>query len=210
MKIAISGLSGCGNTTAVRNVSKHLKIPAVNYTFRNLAQESNLTLAEIQQLALKNSAVDYLIDYKIISITKKSKNCVVGSRLAAWIVANADLRVWLHASLKERAKRIHAREKNKTLRQVHLETAKRDSENITRYKKYYGLDITKEKTELDLIVNTQRLTAEQVAALIIAAAKLAIKNKLKRENPFTKLIKNTIAKKLIKKLKKNRWINLKK
>lgn len=199
MKIAISGLSGCGNTTAVKNVAKLLKIPAVNYTFRNLAADSGRTLEDIQELALKDRTIDYLVDRKIISIFEKNKNCVVGTRLAAWLVQDADLRVWLHASPQERAKRIHVREKHKSLHQVRLETARRDAENIARYKEYYKLDITKERMELDLIVNTERLTAEQTAALIVAAAKLAVKNKLKRQNPVSKQIKTIISRNLSKK-----------
>lgn len=196
MKIAISGLSGCGNTTAVANVSKILKIPAINYTFRNLAADSNLTLEDIQQLAMKDKTIDYLVDSKIISIFEKNKNCVVGTRLASWLVPDADLRVWLHASPNERAKRIHAREKHKTLHQVRMETNRRDAENIARYKEYYKIDITKERMELDLVVNTERLTPGQVAALIVAAAKLATSNNLKRENPLSKQIKTIIARNL--------------
>src|SRR3989344_4320937 len=196
MKIAISGLSGCGNTTAVTNVSKILKIPAVNYTFRNLANDSGLTLEEIQKLALKDKIIDYLVDRKIISIFQKSKNCVVGTRLAAWLMPYADLRVWLHASLQERSKRIHAREKNKSIHQVRMETNRRDAENIARYKEYYKLDIAKQRMELDLVVNTERLTPGQVAALIVAAAKLAASNNLKRQNAHSKRIKTIIARNL--------------
>ena len=198
MKIAISGLSGCGNTTAVKNVAKLLKIPAINYTFRNLAQDSNLSLDELQQLALRDKTIDYLVDNTIISIFEKNTNCVVGSRLAAWLVPDADLRVWLHASPQERARRIQLREENKSQHQVRMETNRRDAENIARYKEYYGIDITKERMELDLVVNTERLTQDQVAALIVAAAKLAAANGLKRENPLSKRIKTIILRNLSK------------
>ena len=39
MRIAISGKSGCGNTTVTRLVSEALGFEMINFTFRSLAEE---------------------------------------------------------------------------------------------------------------------------------------------------------------------------
>ena len=39
LRIAISGLSGCGNTTVSKKLSEMLGVRMINYTFRNLAEE---------------------------------------------------------------------------------------------------------------------------------------------------------------------------
>ncbi len=193
MKIAISGLSGCGNTTACTNVGKALNLASVNYTFRNVAHELNIPLKEFQLLVGKNPEIDYVLDSKLIKLAEKEQNCIVGTRLAGWLI-DADLTVWLHASLETRAQRIGKRE-DKPLAQLIKETKLRDKQNIDRYKKVYGIN-TMDHDHFDLVVNTERLSPEQVAALIVAAAKLAEKNWQRVKNPYPEKIKRIIGRKL--------------
>ena len=47
LRIAISGKSGCGNTTVSTLLSQKLGIKLINYTFRQLAAEKGLTLAQV-------------------------------------------------------------------------------------------------------------------------------------------------------------------
>ena len=62
MKIAISGLSGCGNTTTSTVLSKKLGFPLVNFTFRNLAKEKGMSLEELSEKAKYNSDIDKELD----------------------------------------------------------------------------------------------------------------------------------------------------
>ncbi len=193
MKIAISGLSGCGNTTACTNVSKELGLEMVNYTLRNAAQEAGLSLPEMQLLAEKYLEIDAALDAKLTKLVEKKQHCVVGTRLSGWSVG-ADLSVWLHASLDTRAKRIASRGEG-NLEDIKQATDRRDKQNIRRYKKLYGIN-TLSHDHFDLVVNTERLTPEQVAALVAAAARLAKDNWEKPENPFPQRIKTIITQKL--------------
>ena len=110
MRIAISGYSGCGNTTATTNVGNALGLKIVNYTFRDLARDLNLTFDHIHTSASDNLIFDYLTDFTLIRNALANENIVIGTRLAAWLM-NAELRIWLHAPLEARAKRIFARHK---------------------------------------------------------------------------------------------------
>lgn len=193
MKIAISGFSGCGNTTACTNVGAALQLKSINYTLRNAADESGLSLQEVQQLAKRNLEIDYALDAKLSHLAATAKNCIVGTRLSGWLI-DADLTVWLHASLATRAGRIASREQ-RNLQEVVKETAFRDKMNINRFKKAYGVNTLKHD-HFDLVVNTERLTQQQVAALIVAAAKLAEEGWEKVVNPYPEKIKNIIAHKL--------------
>ncbi len=193
MKIAISGLSGCGNTTACNNVGKALGLKGINYTLRNVAVETKIPLNEIQALAAKHPEVDCALDAKLATLASGEQNCIVGTRLAGWII-DADLSVWLQASLAKRAERISSRE-GKNLQAVMVETDKRDNDNIARYKRLYDID-TLHHEHFDLVVNTERLSQEQVAALIVAAAKLAENNWERPKNPYPEAIKRIIATKL--------------
>ncbi|MDP3742174.1 MAG: cytidylate kinase family protein [Candidatus Micrarchaeota archaeon] len=193
MKIAISGLSGCGNTTACNNVGKALGLKTINYTLRNAADESGFTLTEVQKLALSNAEIDYALDAKLARLADSEDKCIVGTRLAGWLI-DSDLSVWLHASLATRAGRIASRE-TRSLQEVMDETARRDQMNIDRFKNFYGVDTLKHD-HFDLVVNTERLTQQQVAALIVAAAKLAKEGWGKVANPYPEAIKSIISRKL--------------
>ncbi|HLD76449.1 MAG TPA: cytidylate kinase family protein [Candidatus Norongarragalinales archaeon] len=182
MRIAISSLSGCGNTTVSRLVAHSLKLSFINYTFRNLAKDLELPFEKIQADSKTNPKYDYEVDRRQVALIGKTPNCVVGSRLAVWLDDDRlkskigvkcppfDLKVWIYAPLNERAKRISKREK-KTFARVLEDTLFRDEENEQRYLALYGLNVQHFPRAVDITVNTERFSAEQVAELIVSAAK---------------------------------------
>src|SRR5215471_3130815 len=192
LRIAISGHSGCGNTTATDNVGKTLRLDVVNYTFRDLAKDLEIRFDEIQRKSSESRIFDFLTDLKLMHLSLLL--CVVvGSRLAGGLV-NADLRVWLHAPLEARAKRIYQREPHKhpSYESVLYRTLQRDEQNRRRYLEVYGIDIN-DRSDFDIIINTERLTAEQVSSLIVAAARWASQNQLDRKNLHLHRLKKIIA-----------------
>jgi CMP/dCMP kinase len=195
MRIAISGHSGCGNTTATTNVGKSLSLRMVNYTFRDLAKDVGLTFDEVQKQASENPLFDYLTDLQLVRAALNPQ-IVLGTRLASWLM-EADLRIWLHASLEARAARISKRETEKASSYEHVlyKTLKRDEENRKRYLRLYGIDIL-DHSDFDMTINTEKLTAEQVSGLIVAAAQWASNNKLERKNIHLKRIREIIAENL--------------
>src|SRR5262249_12677824 len=162
LRIAVSSLSGCGNTTATHNVGATLDLQVVNYTFRDLAIDLELAFEDIQAEAEQSRVFDYLTDLKLIRASLQPK-VIVGSRLAAWLV-DADLRVWLQAPLETRAKRIYRREPDRypSYEAVLYRTLQRDEQNRKRYLQLYGIDIN-DRSDFDIIINTEKLTAEQVS-----------------------------------------------
>jgi cytidylate kinase len=196
MRIAISGHSGCGNTTATTNVGKALDIQIINYTFRDLAKELNLSFDQIHTSANADLIYDYLTDLVLIRNALANESIVVGTRLAAWLM-NADLRIWLHAPLETRAARINLRESEKqaSYEQTLYKTLKRDEQNKKRYLRLYGLDID-DHSDFDITINTEKLTSEQVSGLIVAAAHWAKDNRLERKNLHLARIQEIIAENL--------------
>jgi cytidylate kinase len=174
------------------NVGRTLGLKVVNYTFRDLAADIGVSFEEIHERSQGNRTFDYLTDLNQIRLSLQPK-VVVGSRLASWLV-NADLRVWLQASLEERAKRIFRREASKglTYESVLYRTLQRDEQNRKRYLQLYGID-SNDRSEFDIIINTEKLTAEQVSSLIIAAARWASQNQLDRKDLHLQRIRNIIS-----------------
>lgn len=194
MRVTISGLSGCGNSTASNNVAKALGLSVFNYTLRNMAHDMGLPFDELHADASKTNWYDYALDNKILKYSTEHDDFVSGSRLSGWILESPDLRVWLNAAPETRAKRIANRE-SLDYEAVLEKTLKRDAADVARYKRIYGIDIL-DHDGFDLVVNTEYLTADQVAALIVSAAELAKKNKIHKPNRLSHKIRETVTREL--------------
>ena len=166
VKIAVSGKSGCGNTTISRMVADALDLRFINYTFRSLAQEKGLSLKKIIELAEKDDSWDKEVDSHQVKLARKEGGCVLGSRLAIWMLPEADLKVYLTASPETRVKRIQSREGG-PLSNISKFTASRDSQDHERYKRIYNID-NDDYAFADLVIETDRMRPVDIAEKIIS------------------------------------------
>lgn len=92
-------------------------------------------------------------------------NIVVTSYTAPWITDDG-FKVWLEGSVQHRTERMAKRDGTKfgDMSQV---IKIRDAENKRLYKSLYNIDFGVDKTPFDLIVDTNNITAEKVADIII-------------------------------------------
>jgi cytidylate kinase len=164
--IAISGKSGCGNTTVSRTVAEMLGLRFINYTFRSLAQERNMSLEQVIEAADGDPSWDKLLDARQVELAAM-EDCVVGSRLAIWMIPKAALRVYLKAGLETRIARIHAREGG-SHDEIASFTALRDEKDRRRYRETYGID-TDDLSLANLIIDTELWDARQIAMIIAEA-----------------------------------------
>lgn len=164
LRVAISGKSGCGNTTVSTLLAKALGVQLINFTFRQLAAEKGMTLAEVIEGARTDDSYDIAVDTRQVELARAG-SCVLGSRLAIWMLREADLKVYLVASEDTRAKRIQNREGG-DLQAIKDFTAMRDREDSARYLKLYGID-NNDYGFADLNIDTATRTPEQIVALIL-------------------------------------------
>jgi cytidylate kinase len=164
IRVAISGSSGCGNTSVSRILAETLDIAFINFTFRSLAQEMHIPLSEIIEKAKTDFTYDRMVDEKQLELARSS-SCVLGSRLAIWMLTDADIKVYLTASEEVRVKRIMNREGG-TYEENRIFTALRDAEDTRRYRELYGIDNT-EYSFADLIINTENYTPDQIVLQIL-------------------------------------------
>lgn len=169
MRIAISGKSGCGNTTVSTLVAEKLHYPMINFTFRTLAKERGMEFWQFCKSAETSDEPDREVDTRQVRLAMAQKDCVLGSRLAIWMLEQADLKVYLTASSEERAKRILKREGG-SYEQKLKETIGRDVHDSARYKRLYGID-NDNPTIADLVIDTSKHTPEEIADIIVAKAK---------------------------------------
>jgi cytidylate kinase len=167
VKIAISGKSGCGNSTVSRIVAKRLGYKLVNYTFHSTAQEIGVSFEEMCDLAEQDDKWDIHVDECQVEMAREG-DTVLGSRLAIWMLDDADFRVYLDARLDVRGERIHKREGG-DLEQIRSRTTQRDQRDHDRYLRLYGIDNNKYQF-VDLVVDTEDRTPEEIADLIIESS----------------------------------------
>jgi len=176
MIIALSGLSGCGKNSVGGLLARELGMRTVQMSFKEEAQRRGVSLMDLQAMADADPEFDRKLDASIVAEAAKG-DCVVMTWLGPWKV-QADLRVWLNAGERERAKRVAERDGMAPAAAV-AHVRKRDADNIARYKKYYGIDILNH-SGFDLEVNTERLAPEQSSEIIACAAKALDAKKGKR------------------------------
>lgn len=164
VRIAISGKSGCGNTTVSTLLSETLGISMINYTFRSLAAETGMSLAEIIEKAKTDDSFDIAVDTRQVEMAKED-SCVLGSRLAIWMLKEADIKVYLYASDEVRAKRIQNREGG-SLEEIASFTRMRDEQDSSRYKKLYNID-NNDYSFVDLEIDTSLYNPEEIVEKII-------------------------------------------
>lgn len=166
LKIAISGKSGCGNSTTSRRVAETLGLQMINYTFHTIAEERDLDFQTLCRWAEEDSSWDLYVDKRQVEMAESAGSCVLGSRLAIWMLDSADLRVYLTAPLEVRAARIHEREGG-GLEDVIEQTSERDRRDRERYMRLYNID-NDCYDFADLIIDTTNRVQQEVADLVVS------------------------------------------
>lgn len=164
LRIAISGKSGCGNSTVSALVARALGIELINYTFKTVAKERGLSADEVNRLAAEDPSWDIELDKRQVEMARQG-SCVLASRLAVWKLEDADLKVYLTAPVEIRARRIQKREGG-SFEEVLADTVERDRRDRDRYLQLYNIDNDKYDF-VDLVVDTTDKDTQTVASLIV-------------------------------------------
>ena len=166
VRIAVSGKSGCGNTTVSRALAERLGVRLINYTFHDMAAERGVSFEQLCLQAEKDSRYDRHLDRRQVELVMEG-SCVLASRLAIWLLKKADLTVYLYASAEVRARRITNRE-GIPWEQSRKDIEARDTRDRNRYLKLYGIDID-QYNFADVVVDTERGDQFYVVERIIEA-----------------------------------------
>jgi cytidylate kinase len=164
LMIAVSGKSGCGNTSVSRLVAEALGLRLINYTFHNYAEDLGISFEEMMARASRDTSWDLKLDEKQLHLARQG-GCVLGSRLAIWLLKEATLKVYLTASPRVRAERISGRE-SKDIERVMAETASRDANDRQRFLSLYKID-NDDYSFADLIINTEEGDQYAIALKIV-------------------------------------------
>jgi CMP/dCMP kinase len=185
--IAVCGFAGSGKNTVGEEVAKALGWKVVAPTFKDLAENEGISLMEFQEKAKKDLSIDYKFD---AALARKigAGGCVVVTWIGPWIrkisgkkydgveippVAPDVFSVWLDVPVEIRAKRLAGRDRM-GFEQALSHIKKRDADNVNRYKKAYGINIS-EHSDFGLVVKVNAETPDELANKIIAKFKEGLK-----------------------------------
>lgn len=166
MRITISGPPGSGTTSLARYLAGKygLDLISAGEVFRQLAREHGMDLAEFGRFAENDPSIDRMIDARQKEIGEGADNIIVEGRLSGRMIENADLRIWLSASLSCRAKRIAGRD-GMDEEEARVYTENRQRSEATRYRNYYGIEID-DLSPYDIVLSSETFGVDALGAIV--------------------------------------------
>jgi cytidylate kinase len=174
--ICVCGMAGSGKSTVARRIAEEYKLRyfsggdalmafAIEEGFRPLERgwwESKEGLSFLQKRG-KDPQFDKAVDKKLLEVAEKG-NVVLDSWTMPWLLKKG-FKVWLEASVEERAKRIAGRDK--TSYKEALEALKsKESQTKEIYSKMYGFKLGEDLEPFDFILDTEDFIASQVFEIL--------------------------------------------
>ena len=175
-KISLTGDLGSGKSHVSRLLSENLgfRIVSTGSIQREIAAKYGMTTLELNEYTKTHPEIDDEIDGTITKLQEAEESLIFDSRLA-WHFAPKSFKVYLTVNIDEAARRIFY-DKRTSENYSDIEEAKnkiraRRKSELERFKDYYNIDYSDLKN-YDLIVDTTKITPEEVCGKIINAFRL--------------------------------------
>ncbi|WP_055446390.1 viperin family antiviral radical SAM protein [Lacinutrix mariniflava] len=166
-KITLSGFAGTGKSTVGKRIQEQLNFEFVsvgNYSRQYAMEKYGLTINEFQEQCKAQPELDNEIDEKFRLECNSKENLVIDYRLGFHFIKNA-FHVLLKVSDESASKRIRLANRSDEVTSTKA-IQQRNQKMRDRFQDNYGVDFTNDKN-YDLVIDTDDLTANEVADLII-------------------------------------------
>ncbi|MEI7621792.1 MAG: cytidylate kinase family protein [Candidatus Moraniibacteriota bacterium] len=171
--ISFNGQEGSGKSTIATMVSEKLNLPRyyMGQLFRDMAKEKGLDLVEFRKICDNDPDFDKKVDAYVVRLAKEQDKFIIESR-TAWHFIPDSIKIYLKVDpiiAAERILKSMSAKQNRgnedsnlnTIENIKSSILRRRKEDSERYFSLYGIRQDEEKN-YDLIVDTTKLTAEEV------------------------------------------------
>lgn len=143
--LTVSGLIGSGKTSVCRELSRLTgwRVVSAGTILRRMAEERNLSVLELNEIAKTDSSIDKLIDDQLIALQNSEESLIVDSRLAWHFIPNG-YKIHLVVDTAIAAERVFRAQRSDesyaTPEDAYAANAQRQAIENERFKHYYGID----------------------------------------------------------------------
>jgi len=170
--VCISGMAGTGKSTLAKKLAQKYKLKYYSGgdALKALAAEEGYNSScngwwespeglRFLEKREKNLKFDKAVDHKLLGSAQKG-NVLLDSWTMPWLLKTG-FKIWLIASIEKRAERIAERDKI-TIKEARRVLKEKEAGTKAIYKKLYGFALGEDFTPFHLVLDTDRLSAEQV------------------------------------------------
>lgn len=173
--ISLAGELGAGKTTVTNLIQEKLKYPIHRNGeyFRKLAAQNNMSVTEFNEYVEKHPEIDMQIEKSARQAADNNDKLIIDARLG-WYAVPESFKVYMTVDIEEAAKRAFNDPNRKktenfnTIEEQKQDIQKRFNLENERYFNLYGIH-KEDKANYDFIIDTTRISKEEVAQKIIEA-----------------------------------------
>ncbi len=177
MKICITGFTGAGKSTLARRLAKrfNLKIISGGEMLKRVALERGFrdevgwwekpSGQKFLEMRLENLDVDREIDRLLLEMAEKEDDIILDAWTMAYLYKGEAIKIYLKASLEERAKRVSIRDKI-GFKDALEKVRRKDELTSTIYKELYGFKLGDDLKPFHIVIDTTRLKPDDVELIV--------------------------------------------
>jgi predicted cytidylate kinase len=174
MIITISGMPGSGKTTVGKMLARRLgyRFYSMGDLRGKMAMERGMTIDQLNEVGRKEEWTDREVDEYQEMLGKEEDNFIVDGWLS-WHFIPHSFKVLLKVSPEAGAERVFADQRPDerhvgSVEEMKAMLQKRFRESSARYREHYGISDILDESNYDLVVDTMKMGAEQVAEKVLA------------------------------------------
>jgi cytidylate kinase len=168
LKITVSGDIGAGKSTFAKKLAEILEIPRIymGQFMREEAAKRKMTFDELRKLLEKDPSLDHQLDELQSERSLYIQRGIFEGRTSWHFVQDPTIKVYLSVDSNIATERIwrdrdDKRDKYGTIEALRTANEERKRSDISRYQKYYGIDVYN-TTNYDVVIDTTNLDVDEV------------------------------------------------
>ena len=171
--VSVSGLIGSGKTSVCRELSALTgwRVISAGTILRRMAEERNLSLIQLNEIAKHDHSIDKLIDDQLIALKDSPDSLIVDSRLAWHFIPRA-YKIHLVVDTGIAAERVFGAQRSDESyanpEDAYRANAQRQAIENDRFEHYYSIDCDN-WSNYNLILDSSTLAPPDLAAIMLNA-----------------------------------------